>query len=508
MTANNSFVHENLISKRASKRSNARTSSAATEDAPAGFEPHPKPLALHRGMPNAGFFPIDSIDVNLVEYPFQKSLSIPITNASVESFFPDEKSVSRTNTVTIKKVDDPEYVDISTALQYGSVAGIPQLLQFTQEFINRVHKPAFEDWDTVITSGAGDGLIKAANLLLDAGDVILVEEFTFTPFLENIEDVGGIPVPIKLNLDKDSGKELGLDVEYLSDLLANWETEKPGLPFPKALYVIPSGQNPIGTTQSIETRKKVYKLAEKYDFAIIEDDVYGYLTLRPFQKPASIFKLNDFLEVDDFIANHITPSYLTIDKSGRVIRIETFSKLFAPGLRLGFIVAHKRVTTVIKNYASDVTRSASGTSQLIVQNVIAKKFGGVDGWLQWILKLRITYSHRKDLLLNQIFESAAYKKGFLEVIDPTAGMFVSVFIKLAKGVDAQAKLKLLNYKFKNFGVGVIPGITRTVDKKFSEDRSNFYRLTFAPAEDDNEITEAGQRFVEAVEDFFEKGLEY
>ena len=508
MTKDSGFKHENLVSKRADARTFTHFSSSGTEGAPPGFKPHPKPLALHWGMPNAGFFPIDLIDVNLVEYPFQKSLSIPITNASVESFFPDEKSTTGKNTVTINKVDDPKYLDITTALQYGAVAGLTPLLQFTEDFITRVHKPAYEGWGTIITNGAGDGLNKCADALLDPGDVILLEEFTFTPFLKNIENSGGIPVPIKLNLDQESGKELGLDLDYLTNLLENWKTEKPGLSLPKALYVIPTGQNPTGTTQSVETRKKVYALAEKYDFAIIEDDPYGYLSLQSWQKPANTFKLNDFLEVDDYIANHITPSYLTIDTSGRVLRIETFSKLFAPGLRLGFIVAHKRFTKVIENYSNVVTRSSLGTSQLIVQNVIAKKFGGVDGWLQWILKMRVTYSHRRDLLLNQLFESDAYKKGYLGVIDPTAGMFASVFIKFPEGVDAQAKLKLLNFKFQNFGVGVVLGANMAVDKKFSEERATFYRLTFAPANDDQEIIEAGKRFVGAVEEFFAKGLEY
>lgn len=504
----NSFKHENLISKRAGAREFTHFSSVVSEGAPEGFKPHPKPLALHWGMPNAGFFPVDSIDINLVEYPFQKSLAIPVTNASVESFAVDTKK--KDNTVSTPKVTDnkDKIIDITQGFQYGPVLGLPQLVKFTEDFINRVHKPAYEDWGTIITNGAGDGLNKAADALLDEGDVILIEEFTFTPFLKNVSNAGGIPIPIKLNLDKSLGKQLGLDVEYLTDLLSNWTKHYPGLRFPKAIYTIPTGQNPTGLTQPLAVRKQVYALAEEYDLAIIEDDPYGYLTLQPWAKPANIFKLNEFLEVDEYIANHITPSYLTIDTSGRVIRIETFSKLFAPGLRLGFIVAHKKIIDVIERYANVVTRSSLGVSQIIVNNVIEQKFGGVDGWLQWILKMRQTYSHRRDLLLNEFYESKAYKAGNIDVIDPQAGMFVSVFVKIPEEFEIEEKINLLSFKFQNYGVGVVLGLNMAIDKEFSRAKGNFFRLTFAPANNDAEIVEAAKRFISAIEDFYAKGLNY
>lgn len=501
-TMTKSFKHDHHVSKRAAARTFTHFSASEVEGAPEGYVAHPKPLALHWGMPNAGFFPIDLIDVHLVEYPFQKLLALPRTNALVESLVPAADS----NTVTIHKKEGPEYIDITRGLQYHHTVGHELLLKFTREFILRVHPPAYDDWKTIVTGGAGDGLNKVADAFLNPGDVILIEEFTFLPFLANVANVGGVLVPLRLNFDR--SKELGLDVDYLLNLLANWEQLKPGFRFPKAIYTIPTGQNPTGVTQSLETRRQVYALAEKYDLLIVEDDPYGYLTLPKWHKPASTFKLQEFLEVDEYLAHHLTPLYLTLDHSGRVVRIETFLKLFAPGLRLGFIVAHRRVIDVIEQYANLVTRALSGTLQLIVQNVIAKKFGGVDGWIQWILKMRVTYAHRRDVLLAQIYESAAYKNGWIDVIDPLAGMFASVFINLPEGVDAQAKLRLLNFKFQAFGVGVVPGINMAVDKEFSSKNAAFYRVTFAPANDDLELVEAGRRLVGAVEEFFEKGLEY
>lgn len=501
------FEHDHLLSERAKARSFLHFSQGPTDGAPEGFKPHPKPLALHWGMPNPGFFPIDLIDVNLVDYPFQKSLSLPTTNASVESLIPQGKSTGRSVTIA-KKEDDADIIDISRGLQYSEVEGLPQLRQFARDFIKRTHAPAYSDWDVIITTGAGDGLNKSADLILDPEDVILIEEFTFSPFLSNVKANGGIAVPLKLNLDAESGP-LGLDIDYLQNLLENWSELKPGLKKPKAIYTIPTGQNPTGVTQPVELRRKVYDLAVKHDFIILEDDPYGYLALPKYSKPEGLLRLGQFLEIDEYLESHLTPSYLTLDTTGRVVRIETFSKLFAPGLRLGFIVAQKRAIDVIGKYAALVTRSPSGTSQLIVQNVIQKKFGGVDGWIEWILKMRVTYAHRRDVLLLQFYESDAYKKGYLDVIDPLAGMFALVIIKFPEGTtDADAKTKLLNWKFVAFGVGVVPGANMAVDKDFSAERSNFYRITFAPANDDEELTEAGQRFVGAVEEFFEKGLKF
>lgn len=511
-----------LLSKRASARQRLHFSVFNFDNAPEGFEPHPDPLWLDAGMPNAGFFPVDLLQINVVDYPFQKSLLLPLGNSSIENLNHKDTGVeeslkrltttgeSKNHVMVTKRTNDPKLIDLSRGLQYSEVEGIPQLLEFTRNLIKRAHPPKYDDWTTIVSNGAGDGLNKAMDAFLDPGDVILVEEFTFTPVLLNIQNAGGIPVPIKLNLDATSGKSEGIDFEYLKNLLENWDELRPelGKKKPKALYTIASGQNPTGFTQSIEFRRKVYNLAEKYDFAIIEDDPYGYLTLPPFSDPDVIHKISDFLTIEDYLAHHLIPSYLTLDTSGRVVRIETFSKLFAPGLRLGFIVGHKDVIDVISKYSNIVTRSSSGTSQLIVNNVIEQSFGGVDGWLNWVLKMRFAYTKRRNVLLGGLFDSEAYKKGYLNVIDPRAGMFTSVIINFPEGTNVPEKMRLLLFKLRAVGVKVVAGLNMAVDKSFSEPRGNFFRLTYAIAGSDLELREGAKRFVLAVEEFFKKGLEF
>ncbi|KAF8005403.1 hypothetical protein HF325_000860 [Metschnikowia pulcherrima] len=470
-----------LISKRAQARTITHFTADTLEGAPEGYKPHPELLHLDYGKPNN-------------ETPFETDEGKPPSKSGLN----DEAGIDRATPAKQNKVvieqhaSDPGLIDIATGLQYSVVQGIPQLHKFTKEVVTRAHPPNYSEWDTTVSGGAGEGLNKAMDVFLDEGDVVLLEEFTFTPVLQNIRNVGAIPVPLKLDLRSSLEQVNGLDLEYLNHLLENWDEEKPSL----------KGKKTEGALHDL-----VYALAEKYDFAIIEDDPYGYLTLPPY-KESEVKTGPPLLEIDDYLKNHLTPSYITIDTSGRVLRVETFSKLFAPGLRLGFLVGHKKVIDAILRFSAVVTRSSSGTSQLLVNNVIEQNFGGVDGWLEWILKLRGAYARRRNVLLYNLYELTAFKEGYFDLIDPRAGMFVSVIIHFPKGTDINAKLALLQWKFRAYGVGVVVGIKMAVDPEFSLPRGNFFRLTFAPASSDEEIAEGAARFTSAVYDFFQKGLEF
>lgn len=512
-----------FISKRAQSCKSSHFANVPTEQPPAGFKPHSKPLLLSYGTPNDGFFPIDSIDVNLVKFPFEHQSKQGHANGSGSTSKANNgytKEEENSTSVHISRhTKTPNLLDLSRGLQYAPVPGLEPLLEFTKDFIAKTHKPAYDDWGLILSTGASDGLNKACDAILDPGDVILVEEFTFTPFLKFVNNVGGVPVPVKINLSNDSD---GLDFEHLENLLKNWSKEHPSLPKPKALYTISTGQNPTGFTQTVEFRRKVYKLAEEHNFVIIEDDPYGYLTL-PKYDPSRFSstdkvdpaELKNDLTIEDYLSNHLTPSYLELDTTGRVIRVETFSKLFAPGLRLGFVIGHAKIIDAIKNYAEVANRGASGLSQTVVNNVIQDKLGGIDGWLNWILKMRATYSHRKDLLLQSIYQSEAFKKGLVDVIDPKAGMFVTFKVKFLDpaegnigGDEVVSAMKQLLWKIISHGVLVVPGYNMTVDQNFSLERSNFFRLCYAPLDNDDDIIESGRRLTDAVLEFHNNGNKF
>lgn len=480
---------EHLISKRSLNRSFKHFNTP--DQLPANFKPHPDPLLISVGTPNFQFFPVTSLSVTLNEYPFQDTL-----------FVDDVKET----TITIDRTyeDEAQLIGAALALEYGDIEGFPAFRKLISEFVSTVHKPGYSDWAFIPTTGSGDGLHRVADAIIDPGDIVLMEEFTYIPFANAISNCGGIPVPIKLDL-----VAADVDVDYLQNLLENWDETYPQYAGrkPKAYYTIPTCQNPTGLTQSAETRRRIYDLACTHDFIIIEDDPYGYLTLPPIAKPdAANLKLYD-ISVEQYLSE-LCPSYVRFDTIGRVVRLDTFSKIFTPGTRLGWIVAHKSIISSIKRYTSIVIRAPSGVSQMLVVSIINQKLGGVRGLLSWILKMRLVYAHRRNVFCASLMSTDAFQKGYLRIISAEAGMFVSVGLNFPEGTNYIDKMTLLNYKFLEHGVKLVQGFRMAVDEEFSKNDCNFLRTSLAALDNDDVLSEAAKRLGTAVTEFFENGLEY
>lgn len=443
---------------------------------PEGFTPAKNSITLNYGVPNQGFFPIAQVQTSVLDAPFGAIDNNKYTVNTVES--------------------DPNTIDLANGLQYANSNGLPQIRELVSQIVERTHTPGYPEWKITLCCGACDGLNKVMNVLLDPGDTVLMEEFTFTPVKGYVDNFQAKVVPVKLDL---TGK--GLDVDYLTDLLANWESKYPDHKRPKAFYTIALGHNPTGITQLKQQRQQVLDLAKKYNFAIIEDDPYGMLQfpdyeLKQYSQPTLV---DTFLE-------ELVESYLELDTEGRVVRVETFSKLFAPGLRLGYIIANPEVIKAIDAVSDVTTRAPLGVLMLMVNNTIRNQFGGVDGFIRWVMKVKEEYHIRRDKLLDALYHSEAYKKGYISFNPPQAGMFVSVVVnfgceaaKLAEEVN-----NLLIY-LAAVGVSVVAGLGLSVDPEFSGTRAQFFRLTFACASTHEELSEGGTRFCNAVEQFFANG---
>ncbi|KTD07256.1 PLP-dependent aminotransferase family protein [Legionella jamestowniensis] len=160
--------------------------------------------------------------------------------------------------------------------------------------------------EILITGGAQQAIYLTANLFLKPKASLMIEEFVYPGFLQiaNMFDLNYLPIPSIFNC--------GLDLNYLEMLL---KTRKP-LPF---LYVVCNGHNPLGLTLDTQIRKALAGLAEKYNFIIVEDDPYGYLS----------FTDEQFLPMRAYTKN--------------AIYIGSFSKTIAPAIRVGWIVAEKSI---------------------------------------------------------------------------------------------------------------------------------------------------------------------
>src|SRR5439155_6816213 len=190
------------------------------------------------------------------------------------------------------------------ALNYGPTEGEASLRRALRAFLAESGS-AIADHSLLITTGATQGLDLAGKLFIDPGDLVIAEEPSYTNAIAIMTGhQGRIP---RCPMD-----DAGMQVERLPSLIAAAACA------PKIVYAIPNSQNPVGTTMSLVRRHLLLELAERFDFLILEDDPYGFLYFRR-PPPQSVFALDQ--------------------GRGRVIAVQTFSKIVAPGLRLGWVVA-------------------------------------------------------------------------------------------------------------------------------------------------------------------------
>ncbi|MDT7872095.1 MAG: PLP-dependent aminotransferase family protein [Sulfolobaceae archaeon] len=297
------------------------------------------------------------------------------------------------------------------ALQYSTTSGI---IDFRKELVNlsaRRGITGINENNIFVTVGSQEALFMIFNLLVDPGDTVIVEMPTYLAALNILRARKPNFIGVKVT-------EKGPDIDELErkvkESISNGKK-------PKLMYVIPTAQNPAGTTMSLEDRKRLLEIAEKYDFLVVEDDAYGFLVFEG-ESPAPIKAL---------------------DKSGRVIYTGTFSKILAPGLRLGWIVASEEFTRELELYKQNVDLHTPTFTQMIAMEAIRR--GVID---RQIPKIKETYRKKRDVMLSAIEK---YFPKTARWSRPVGGMFV--FTWLPEKIDT---VKMLDDAMKR-GVAYVPG---------------------------------------------------
>ncbi|KAL0483171.1 2-aminoadipate aminotransferase [Acrasis kona] len=289
-----------------------------------------------------------------------------------------------------------EASDMLYALQYSNTEGIRPMVEWIMEHQRRKHIINHDNWDVVVTTGSQDALSKAFEMLIDAGqgDVVLVENPSYTGALAALHPLQ--PKLLTIPIDGD-----GIIPEQLEIVLKNHFSDKNPKPI-KFLYTIPTGQNPSGATLTVQRKKQIYKLAQQYNFLILEDDPYFYLNLE---------------ESGD---NDSMTTFLSMDVDGRVLRFDSLSKVLSSGLRIGWLTAHKTLIDRIHLHMQTSSLHTSGLSQKVASKLLSKVWGqeGFDNHVRTVRKL---YRGRRDEFLGYVDkhlgEHVSYNK-------PKAGMFV------------------------------------------------------------------------------------
>ncbi|MBQ8934058.1 MAG: PLP-dependent aminotransferase family protein [Lachnospiraceae bacterium] len=220
------------------------------------------------------------------------------------------------------------------ALKYNNPRGILQLRKIAAEIM--LPKRGVMDADPaniLITTGGLETLNFVCQLFINKGDVVLIESPTFMQAIQIFKMFEAECIPVECD-------EHGMIIE---DLKAKYEQYHA-----KMVYVIPSFQNPSGTTTSLERRKAIAEFGSEHDIVILEDDPYVELRQR----------------------NENLPSIKSFDKTGNVIFADSFSKCVAPGLRVGYVYADAE--TIYRIY--DAKTATNSHTSVIPQMIVAEYF--------------------------------------------------------------------------------------------------------------------------------------
>ncbi|MCI1975346.1 MAG: PLP-dependent aminotransferase family protein [Limosilactobacillus sp.] len=283
----------------------------------------------------------------------------------------------------MKKATDKVYDEYGRqALQYGAAKGVTELRELILKRVKEKEKVDANLENVMVTTGSEQAIDLVGKAFVNPGDTVLVEEPTYLCALDVFRSYGANFVSVPMDDD-------GMKMDALEEALkAHPETA--------LIYTVPNFQNPTGRTMPAERRKKFAELAAKYDVPVLEDNPYGDIR---------------------FAGEHV-PSVKSFDKAGKVFYMSTFSKILAPGFRLGWLVADPKVIeklTVLK-------QSADLHTDNLVQYVVAEFFkeNDVDAHVKEISAL---YGKRKQLMIDGIKE---YFPKNVKYTDPEGGMFLWV----------------------------------------------------------------------------------
>jgi DNA-binding transcriptional MocR family regulator len=271
----------------------------------------------------------------------------------------------------------------AAALQYGPTEGYNPLREKIAKRMAKVKVNATID-NILITSGSQQGLDFVARVFINPGDVVICESPTYLGAINAFKAYE--PRFVEVPTDDE-----GMILEDLEKALKENENAK-------FIYVIPDFQNPSGKTWSLERRKGLVELANKYNVAVVEDNPYGELRFE----------------------GEILPSLQHFDTEGRVIFLGTFSKILTPGVRLGWICAHPEVLSKFIMVKQGADLQSATTAQMEVDQLLEDY--DIE---EHIEKIKAVYKKRKDLMIKTMEEE--FPEG-VTWTNPQGGLFTWVVL--------------------------------------------------------------------------------
>lgn len=334
-----------------------------------------------------------------------------------------------------------------TALQYGITEGYAPLRERILKYMRQKHQVGKADDEIIITSGATQVMDIMSKSFLNEGDTVVCESPSFIGSLNCFRSYNAKLVGVPVEAD-------GMDMTALESVLKNNKRVK-------FIYTIPNFQNPSGATMSLEKRKQMYGLAKKYNVLILEDNPYGDLRVS---------------------GKHIQ-TIKSLDDEGRVIYAGSFSKILAPGIRVGYVIANSAIISKLT-----VAKQTADTHTPMFSQMLVDKWMANCDFEGHIIKIQNIYRKKLELMCSLIDSELG---DFVTYNKPEGGLFV--WCELPKRVSMPDFVKAaVNQK-----VAVVPGSAFMINEN---DKTQCIRLNFSTPTDEKIV--AGMKTLGEVKDKF------
>lgn len=323
--------------------------------------------------------------------------------------------------------------DGADALVYQEMLGYKGLRQNINKYF---WQDNLKTDNILIVSGAQQGIDIVSKAMININDNIIVEKPTYSGALSVFKGRRANIFEVDVEVD-------GIKLDVVESILKKNKV--------KCLYLMSYFQNPTGVTYSIDKKQKLIKLAEEYDFYIIEDDYLSEL----------IYDVNISYK-----------SFKSLDMNDRVIYIKSFSKIFLPGIRIGYLICPDRFKEQIQNSKIDTDISTSSLMQRALDMYIQKGF-----WKEYINYLNIMYNERYNMMAKSINHILGDKVNFNA---PGGGL--NFYLRILDSVDIDS-INLF-YECRQRDVLITPGV---LFYKQAKDGEKYFRLGFSKVSNDEII---------------------
>jgi 2-aminoadipate transaminase len=337
------------------------------------------------------------------------------------------------------------------ALQYGPTEGMAAAVECIVEVMAQ-EGTSIDPADTIVTTGGQQVIDLVCKTLIDPGDVIVAEAPTYPGAVPTFGAYQAEVVQIEMDAD-------GMPIDELESVLDRLASEGRR---PKFVYTIPNFQNPGGVTMSLPRRRRLVEVARERELLVLEDNPYGLLRYEGEPLP-TLYSLDASLGAGGAGGDGVS--------SDLVIYLGTFSKILAPGLRLGWAVAPRAVLEKLNLGKQGADLCSSPMTQLFVAAYFAERAaGGGPAWIEYVEGLRDLYRRRRDVMLESLQEHFGGRANWTR---PEGGLFIWATLDGVDTTDLMARSR---------GVAFVPGRSAYMDGRSG---SNSMRLNFAGVPDED-----------------------